>query len=95
MQATGNAGELRFRYQVAARLGEWKVKPVIGTAGRRFRISATIVARIDPWAQRRPLDLYLSFGKSTWIWNSVEVASIAERLEVEVPHQPTILQRSD
>lgn len=95
MQATGHTGELRFKYQVAARLGSWTVKPVTGTAGHRFRVSATVVASIDPWVSRRPLDLRLTFGTSTWVWHAVDPPDIGTRIDLELPHPPTIMQRSD
>jgi hypothetical protein len=95
VKATGHAGELRYRYQVAARLGKWTVEPVTGAAGHRFRVSATVVASIDPWVSRRPLDLYLTFGTSTWVWHGVNPPDIDTHVEIEAPHQPTIMQRSD
>lgn len=91
MRATGRVGELRFRYQTAARLGKWVVEPVTGTAGRRFRISAKVVSSIDPWITRNPLDLYLTFGASTWVWHDVSASSIDTHFTLEVPHPPTIL----
>jgi hypothetical protein len=94
VKATGHTGELRFRYQTAVRIGSWSVEPVIGTAGHRFFISAGVVASIDPWVSRRPLDLYLSFGTSKWLWHALDLPEIGERIEVEVSHPPTIIQRN-
>jgi hypothetical protein len=95
VRATGHTGELRFRYQIAARLGKWIVEPVTGTAGHRFRVSATVVTSMDPWMTRRPLDLYLTFGTSTWVWHTVNPPDIGTHIDLEVPHHPTIMKRRD
>ena len=95
MQATGHTGECRYRYQVAMRLGSWTVKPVVGMSGHRYSISAVVASTIDPWVSRRPLDLYLSFGTSTWVWHDVDPDAVGKRIELELPHPPSIIQRSD
>jgi hypothetical protein len=95
VQATGHTGELRFKYQVAARLGAWTVKPVVGTSGHRFRLSAKVAEDIDPWATRRPLDLYLTFGVSVWIWRNVSPQSLGSAIDLELHGSPTIMQRSN
>ena len=96
MKATGHTGELRYRYQVAARLGNWNVEPVTGTAGHRFRVSASVVAVVHPWITRRPLDLHLTFGRSTWVWHVLHPEEpIEQNLAIEVSNPPTIIQRSE
>lgn len=94
MKATGHTGELRFRYQVAARLGAWSVEPVVGTSGHRFRLSAKVTEDISPWTTRRPLDLYLTFGVSVWVWHGVNPQSIGSAIDLELHGSPTIMQRS-
>ena len=95
MKATGHTGELRFKYQVAVRLGAWTVEPVVGTSGHRFRLSAEVVEDRDPWTQRRPLDLYLAFGGSMWVWHKVDPDDIGSVIDLELHGTPTILQRSN
>ena len=90
MQATGRAGELRFRYQVAALLGEWTLKPVVGTSGHRFRLEAKVAESVDPWASRRPLDLRLIFGRSIWVWRGVETETVNTAIDLELDGNPTI-----
>ena len=94
MQAAGRSGQLRYRYQVAVRLGSWTLKPVIGTSGHRFRLSATVVEHIEPWAAYIPLDLYLTFGASEWIWHKLDLESVGSVTDLELHGTPTIMQRS-
>ena len=95
MKATGHTGELRYRYQVAARLGKWTVEPVTGTAGHRFRLSATVVERIDPWASYGVLDVHLMFGSVVWIWKQVHLNPVVgNAVDLGELHEPpTIIQR--
>jgi hypothetical protein len=96
MQAAGHTGQLRYRYQVAALLGSWILEPVIGTSGHRFRLSATVVERIDPWASYGVLDVHLMLASTVWIWKQVHlnpvVGSAVDLGELHEP--PTIIQRS-
>jgi hypothetical protein len=95
MRAAGRCGQLRYRYQVAIRLGSWTLKPVIGTSGHRFHLSAVVVERIEPWTSYRPLDLYLTFGASEWIWHTVHLDPVGSVTDLELQGTPTIMQRSN
>jgi hypothetical protein len=96
MRAAGYTGQLRYRYQVAALLGSWSLEPVIGTSGHRFRLCATVVRCIEPWASYRPLDVHLMFGSAVWFWTHVDLDPIVGvGLDLgELHEEPTIIQRS-
>ena len=93
MRATGKSGLLRFEYQIAARLGEWELEPVlILPHTQRFRLSGSVVSRHDPWASRSPLDVWLEFGSNRWVWNGIVIGDklTEPRLVIEVEGPPTI-----
>jgi hypothetical protein len=93
MRATGKSGLLRFKYQVAARLGEWTLEPVlILPHTQRFRLSGSVVSRHEPWHSRSPLDVWLEFGSNRWVWNGVVVGEklMKSRLIIELEGPPTI-----
>jgi hypothetical protein len=93
MRATGKSGLLRFKYQIAACLGDWILEPVlILPHSQRFRLSGSVVSRHEPWASRSPLDVWLEFGSNRWVWNGVVVGEklTESRLVIEVEGPPRI-----
>jgi len=93
MKATGKAGVLRFKYQVAVRLGDWTLEPVlILPRHQRYHLRGSVVSRHEPWSSRSPLDVYLEFGPNTWIWNGILIDTDASgvRLSIELHGPPTI-----
>ena len=93
MRATGKAGILRFKYQVAARLGSWTLEPIlILPNSQRFRLTGFIVSRHEPWASRSPLDMSLEFGPNAWVWKGLNICEkvTESRLVIELDEPPTI-----
>jgi hypothetical protein len=68
MRASGLSGELRYGYQIAARLGAWEIAEKQGTFRLRGR-----VASVDPvWITRRPIALVVALGPVEWKWSGVD-----------------------
>jgi len=93
MRATGKVGALCFKYQIAARLRDWSLEPVlILPTTQRFQLKGKVVSRHEPWSSRAPLDIRLEFGANTWIWInvSVDMSHVFHELSVELHGPPTI-----
>ena len=77
------------------------MEPVTVSSGHRFHVSMKVLEVIDPWFSYKPLDLYLTFGASVWVWHDVDLsvqtknATPAESLHAELLHPPTIEQRRE
>jgi hypothetical protein len=93
MRATGKTGVLCFKYQVAARLSDWSLEPVlILPRTQRFQLKGKVVSRHEPWSSRSPLDIRLEFGTNVWIWIgiSVDMNHAVHELSIELHGPPTI-----
>lgn len=74
LRASGQAGEVRHRYQVAARTGLWSIEPVQVPGRRRpdrYRFAAPLLEADEVWLAHTPLDLVLAIGPAQWIWRDV------------------------
>lgn len=92
MKVSGKSGSLFFRYQRAVHLGSWTIEPVTGTSGNRFRLSASIESRVEPWCNERPLDVKLDFGDAQWLWEHVDPTTTAPTITLELQNAPTIIK---
>jgi|TARA_R110000824_G_scaffold32826_4_gene105809 hypothetical protein len=94
MRVTGVSGRLCYRYQTAAVLGSWSIEPVTGSTGHRFRLSAQVEERVEPWIHERPLDAHLDFGSGKWIWSNIDPDEFTMTLSIELSDHPTITKES-
>lgn len=69
MEATGQDGELRVGYHVAARLGSWRLLPTASG----WEVRARFLRRDAYWCAQRPLTLVLAIGALRWSWTSVDL----------------------
>jgi len=95
-EARGLAGDLRYGYQVAARLGGWRLVPIGHPTALRFELSSSVVRVYDPWCQYDPLDLRLQIGPNLWVWSDIFHGSVSRLsstapFRVELAEWPTII----
>ena len=91
MKARGVGGELRFKYQVAATLGEWSLETIPPAQSKRYILSLSITSRVYPWCDRTPLDVYLHMGNSQWQWCTVPLdVQGMDEVQLEVRGVPVI-----
>lgn len=69
--ADGFDGELRYSYQLAARLGEWS----LARTRDGYTLSAAVTWRDEVWSSRTPLALTLGLGPVEWHWPAVSDVS--------------------
>lgn len=98
MRVTGNAGELRVGYQVAAQLGPWEITP---SGLSSYRFTATVLHEHAYWFTKRPLDLVLGLGGTEWAWRGVAPMPVASPpgaeasrlLSIDLTTRPAITPR--
>lgn len=92
MKVTGQRGELRVGYQVAARLGSWEIVPGPHAA---FQLTATIHDEHEVWSgQPGPKDLVLSLGSAEWSWSGVSPERRGEHVVVVLTERPAVTVRA-
>ena len=87
MRASGQHGELRHGYQVAARTGSWAIERV----GSDFVFSATVIEVDDVWLGQRPLDLVLALGQVEWVWCDIAPSIVDGRVELKLTRRPDVV----
>lgn len=87
MRASGQSGELRYGYQVAARTGIWTIE----SGDRGFMFTAPIVDADDVWMSMRPLDLVLALGQVEWIWRDVAPTISGALAHVTLTRRPDVV----
>lgn len=83
-QASGDAGVLWHHYQVAARLGAWRLVRTADGATVKAPVYATDVV----WLARRPLTLTLGLGPLEWEWADVTADIEAGAVRITVTGVP-------
>lgn len=91
LRASGEAGELRVGYQVAARLGDWEV--LADAAGPRI-LRAVVVSEHKAWVGHRPLDLVLMLGRTLWVWRGLRPVVCNGMVEVELSERPEVTEHA-
>ena len=86
MRASGQGGEVRYGYQVAARTGPW----VIARDERGFAFTAPLLDADEVWIAQRPLDLVLALGQVEWVWRGVEPHVADGRIELLLMRRPDV-----
>ena len=91
MRASGNGGELRYKYRTAAVLGAWVVS---SDSPSYFHITAGVRSFIYPWCDRVPLDLHLCISTNRWVWESLDPwrqSGDDRTVEVDIGRLPTVI----
>ncbi len=93
MRVTGQRGELRVGYQVAARLGRWEIVP-IASQGAAFQFTATVESEHDYWFAKRPQDLVLAVGATEWLWRDVRYDQRGGEVLLVLTERPVVETRT-
>lgn len=87
MNMRGPTGEIRYGYQVAAKLGSWELTPKTDDA---MFFTATAVAVDDYWITQEPLVLALRFSRSQWLWTGIVAIRDGRYIHTTVTGKPII-----
>lgn len=81
MKMVGTMGEVRYGYQLAARLGAWEVTP---ESQNTMRLRADLQECDAYWSTQSPLSVALAVGRKRWVWEvgSVELAGGIARAQL-------------
>lgn len=92
-RATGEAGELRVGYQVAATLGKWSLdaEPRLPLT---YACEATVASEHGYWMTQGPMDLALFIGQTEWLWRGVTLARVGGQVEIELHERPCATERA-
>lgn len=88
MRASGPCGELRYGYQVAARLGPWVIAR--DEDARYFTFSGATLTTDEVWLAQRPLDLVLALGSIEWVWRDIMPTIVDGRVTLELTRRPDV-----
>jgi hypothetical protein len=84
VQVRGVSGQLKFGYQIVARLHAWHLN-------NDGRLEAEVSDVNRHWADSGgPFSVVLTVGKKQWIWKDVQLAHLEPSLVAVLPGSPSI-----
>jgi len=94
VRVSGPAGEVRFGYQTAIRLGAWELV-LEAKLPRAYTFRAVVLHTHDYWSTQTPLDLVVAVGTTEWVWQGVlPKLEMGDRLVVEIGERPQVRERA-
>jgi hypothetical protein len=92
MRASGQIGQLRVGYRLAAKLGAWSLS-MEARIPRIYTMRARVEWRDVYWLTQAPLDLALDIGGVEWLWRGIRAALDGDDVVVTVRDRPIVGDR--